>query len=146
MFKIKKVFVSIICALLLVTSFSTVISVSAKSLTFSDVDVENIDSYFCPSGSKVGLYCRSHWASVTTPTDNHKNSFKYVKETSYYYQNKKYTQQDSKHATGTSLVVSTPGSVTVDGYTQKVEFHGDLYSNASISSDIISTLVVTYYR
>lgn len=148
MFKIKKVFVSIICALLLVTSFSTVISVSAKNVTVthSNSDVENINMYVQPNECIVGLDCMTHWAAVTTTDKTHYNSFKYVCETSYYYQNKKYNQQSQKFNTGTSLIVSTPNSVTVNGYTLKVQFYGDLYSNASITSDIIDSLRVYFYR
>ncbi len=148
MFKIKKVFVSIICALLLVTSFSTVISVSAKdvTVTHSNSDVENINMYVQPYECIVGLNCMTNWAAVTTTDKTHYNSFKYVCETSYYYQNKKYSQQSQKSATGTELTVSTPGSVTVNGYTQKVEFYGDLYSNASNNSNIMDSIKVFRYR
>ena len=150
MFKIKKVFVSIICALLLVTSFSTVISVSAhvgdKPIKRAPDDIEHINEYVQPSKCVVGLNCMTNWAAVTTTDKTHYNSFKYVCETSYYYQNKKYSQQSQKSATGTELTVSTPGSVTVNGYTQKVEFYGDLYSNASNNSNIMDSIKVFRYR
>ena len=148
MFKIKKVFVSIICALLLVTSFSTVISVSAKDMTVthSNSDVENINMYVQPDGCRVGLNCMTHWAAVTTTDKTYYNSLKYVCETSYCYQNRKYNQQSQKFNTSTELTVSTPDSVIVNGYTQKVAFYGDLYPNTDIASDIMDSLRVYFYR
>lgn len=148
MFKIKKIFVSVFCILVLTMCFSGSILASAKNfhIVNDEYDIEHIDEYVEPNGCNIGLLCMTHWAAVTTKDKTHDNSYKYVSETSFRYEYGKYSSQSRQKNERAALTVSTPSSVTVNGYTQKVEYFGKMYSNASPNSDVMTTLKVRFYR
>ena len=65
--------------------------------------------------------------------------------TSYYYQYGEYIQQDRKSKQNNNLTLTTD-NVQVNGSTQKVDYYGAVYKNASSNSGIKEKGHIIVYR
>lgn len=141
MLKAKKIFLSLFSgalAALAVASFNA----SAFSTIIYHGDPTKFSKF--KESAYLSMQCYSGWGAVSYK-GGQSDCYKYMSITSYYYQYGEYIQQSRKVGKGNNLTLVVTG-VQVNGATQKVDYYGAVYKNASSNSGIKERGHIIVYR